>query len=171
MEVADQLLPNAFADALQYGAQDRTPRGLEHGWRDQPQQRWSAHRHGQAGLTLQPHRAGLEPGLQPKLKVLHQPKAFQSAVHGLQLQAAWLTEGLQLNHGLDLKLEDLHTGHAVAVAARSQGLELPFIEKGAHHPVLVLEVGGQVGSWLDLRQVELLAGTEGQGHGLLADKP
>jgi len=127
--------------------------------------------HGQPRLSLQAGARGLKPGMEPELEVIHQAKALEPAVHGLQFQASPLVASLQLHDGLHLELKHLYPGHGVAVMAGAEGNQLASIEQGRHHPGLVIEVFRQEMGRFDRGKTELLTGAEGQGHGLGADRP
>ena len=106
--------------------------------------------------------------MQGELEVVHQAKPLQLAVDRLQLDPSLLGMGAQLHHGVDLQLKHLQVCHRVAVAAGPEGLELARVEQGLNHPVFLGEVMGQPLRLVVHGELQLLTGTEGQGHGLLA---
>ena len=157
-------------DAQQDAGQHGAARGLQHPGGDQLQQRRLADRDRQARLPHQPVLPCGKPGTQPEPEVLHQPQALQLAVEGLQFQPAVAVDGLQFHHRLDLQLEHPHLADHVAVAARADGFELGRVEQGLHDTSVVVKIARQSFRFTGYGKVELLAGTEGQGHGLGAGR-
>ena len=82
-------------------------------------------------------------GFEGEPKIIDNPQALQFTIPRLQQDALGLCGGHDLDNGLDLQLEHLQLRDRVAVMAGAQGLELAGIEQGSHHPILLVEVGGQ----------------------------
>ena len=119
---------------------------------------------GQAGLSDQLTAAGLQPGAQAELEIIDDPEAFELAVDGLEFDPVGAPPRHQVHHRLNLQLEDLQLGHRVAVAPRSDLAELLGLQQGFNHLLFIVQVGTQTLSVLLHRQLQRLAGTEGQGH-------
>ena len=171
LKVTGQLLAHPATEAQQKAAQHGSAGGLKNPGRNEPQQGRLTHLHDQPSLSLKAGTRGLQPGMEPELEVIHQAEALELAVHGLQFQPSPLVASLQLHDGLHLELEHLHPGHGVAVMAGAEGNQLTSIEQGRHHPGLVIEVIRQQMGRFDRGKTQLLTGTEGQRHGLGADRP
>ncbi len=106
--------------------------------------------------------------MQCELEIFHQPQPLQHAIDGFERDAPGTDLGAQLNQWLDLQLEDLKPGHAVAVMARCKLFQLAGIKEGLDNPIFIGQITGQVLGIMVDRELQLLTGAEGQGHGLRA---
>jgi hypothetical protein len=162
--------PRAVAarPAQQNAGQQRLAGGFQHPGRDQAQQGRLAHCNRKGRLSAEPLVIGPEPGAECQHEVIDQAQSFELAVPGLEFQAVVPKPGRQLHNRLNPQLKHLQGAHGVAIAARTQGLELVRIQQGVDHALLLAQIIRQALPVPVHCQGQLLAGTEGQGHGQLA---